>query len=265
MVISFSYINLSLCNYLIVVNKLQHRFIKLLIHRKGMPKLLIFDLDDTLYDASSTVTKQGIILAVKAMANAGIPVPWQDILKQREVIAKKLGPHFQKVNDELCAHYGIRDKQRVTAIDQAAEAAYNSVDVRGIKLFPGVRAMLARLKKRYPLLLMSTGFEELQQKKVDALGIRDVFEHICIVDGKTMTKSSCLRQALEMYHCAPSQVCVIGDRIDSEIRYGNELGMVTVQLVHGKYSVLTPKDTLEKPTYSIRKITDIEKLAKEIE
>jgi len=230
-----------------------------------MIRLLIFDLDDTLYDASSTVTKQGILLAVKAMAKAGIPALWQDILEQREIIVKRLGPHFQRVNEAVCALYSIQDKQRITAICQAAEEAYNSVDVRGIKLFPGVRAMLARLKKKYPLLLMSTGFEELQQRKIDEFGIRDLFDHIFIVDGKTMTKSSCLRQALEMYHFSPSQICVIGDRIDSEIRYGNELGMVTVHLAYGKYSVLTPKDKLEKPQYQIDKITDVEKLAKEIE
>ncbi|MBI4153181.1 HAD hydrolase-like protein [Candidatus Woesearchaeota archaeon] len=229
-----------------------------------MIKLIVFDLDDTLFDNSSTLSIQGNVLAAKAMAKAGLPAPWKEVYNKRLTLAAQLDPHFSVINKALCESYGIADPEKVAHICKAAEDGYNSVDVKNIALFPGVRDMLSRLKTKYTLVLLSTGPEELQQKKIAKLDIRDFFDFICIADGKTITKSSCLRQVLEMYHYHPSQICVVGDRIDSEIRYANELGMVTVQLVHGKYSTLKPKDELEKAKYQVKQITAVERLMQEI-
>lgn len=244
---------------------LRHRYINLLTPSKSMIHLLIFDLDDTLFDNTGLLSGPGNALAAKAMVEAGLPASWQEVVAKRLAFMQELGPLFDEINMAICRVYGVTDKAAIEKICHGAAHGYNAVDVSGITLFPGARQMLQRLKKKYPLVLISTGIEELQHRKIKELGIEDFFDFICITDGKTSTKSSCLRQALEMYHFSPSQICVVGDRIDSEIRYGNELGMVTVQLVHGKYSVLTPKDKFEKPQYQIKNITDVEKLAEEIE
>ena len=55
-------------------------------------------------------------------------------------------------------------------------------------------------------------------------------------------------------------IIVVGDRIDAEIRYGNMLGATTILLSYGKYKDLKPKDAFEMPTYTIKKIGELQKL-----
>lgn len=230
-----------------------------------MIKLIVFDLDDTLFDSTSTVGKQGYILAAKAMVGAGIPATWQKVHYLFLTLMKKIGPYATKANREICHAFGITDEAAIERICAGAEEAYDLAPVKDIKLFPGTRPLLTRLKRLHTLVLVSTGKEKRQQEKIRKLNIGKFFDFICVTDGKSRTKSSCLRQVLEMYHFSPRQVCVVGDRIDSEIRYANELGMISIRVRHGKYKTLQPQGPLERPMYTISRITELERVLEKID
>ena len=50
---------------------------------------------------------------------------------------------------------------------------------------------------------------------------------------------------------------MIGDKLDSEIYYGNKLGMITIRKNGGTYGSCTPQNELEKPTYDIMNISEV--------
>jgi len=81
-----------------------------------------------------------------------------------------------------------------------------------------------------PKFLVTTGFNVMQNSKVDQLGIRDDFEEIHIVDPAVsdLTKKDVFANILERHHWGPGEVLVIGDDVNSEIKAGNELKMPTV-------------------------------------
>lgn len=230
-----------------------------------MLKVIVFDLDDTLFDSTAAFFSKGMTLAIHAMIKAGLPGDFETIRKEELALFQTLGPYFSRINQELCKLHGIIDPQTVSRISEAADGGYDSVPIQGIKPFPGVRQLLAKLQKQFTLVLISMGKEDRQRQKIKELKLESYFDFICTVDGKTRSKSSCLRQVLEMYHFSPREICVVGDRIDSEIRHGNELGMITIRLLHGKYRILQPRDAAEHPMFQIKKITEIEGIVQEIQ
>lgn len=85
-----------------------------------------------------------------------------------------------------------------------------------------------------PLILVTTGFRQFQESKVDALGIRERFVEVVVddIDGhERLGKERIFVDLLERYGWRPDEVLVVGDNPESEIVAGNRLGMPTVQIL----------------------------------
>ena len=125
-------------------------------------------------------------------------------------------------------------------------------EFKNLEVFPGVKEILG--VDGFSKVLVSKGEEEFQLRKLEQLGIKDQFDEIKICptneDKKTEFQNILNR-------CPHPLVWVIGNRIDSEIRYGNELGLKTVLLKHGKYKNLKAKDKYEIPDYEIEQFVEL--------
>lgn len=129
---------------------------------------------------------------------------------------------------------------------------FREEDFLSITVYPGVKEVLT-LDNCWKVLI-SKGEENLQLRKVGQLGIKHFFDriYICTVDE---TKKNCFVEAIRQF---PSEeVWVIGDRIDSEIKFGNQLGLKTVQLRQGKYKHLKPRDESEMAQFQISEFIDL--------
>ncbi len=87
---------------------------------------------------------------------------------------------------------------------------------------------------RVPLFLVTTGFRDFQQSKVDALGIREHFAEVivdAIDDGERLGKRLIFSELCARHDWQPESVLVVGDNPKSEIAAGNLLGMPTVQIL----------------------------------
>ena len=127
--------------------------------------------------------------------------------------------------------------------------------LRSIKLFPQVREILSQpgLKR----VLVSKGDPLLQYEKLKALGIKDCFDLI-LISSTDQEKKSCFEQALKTFPA--DNTFIIGDRINSEIMFGNELGLITVLLRQGKYRDLVPANPWQIPHYIIHSYAELEEI-----
>ena len=116
--------------------------------------------------------------------------------------------------------------------------------VQAIELFSGVKELLN--VSGFSKILVTKGESEFQQKKLELLGIKDKFDEIKITSTDEEKKKE-FEDILD--RCPHPLTWVIGNRIDSEIRYGNELGLKTIHLKHGKYKHLKARDRFEIPDY----------------
>jgi putative hydrolase of the HAD superfamily len=89
-----------------------------------------------------------------------------------------------------------------------------------------------------PKFLVSTSLTSLQKAKIEALGIANDFQKIVINDTfkKPGNKKEIFKELVREFNLVPERTFVVGDNADSEIKAGNELGMVTIQIL--RYGVV---------------------------
>ena len=115
---------------------------------------------------------------------------------------------------------------------------------------------LAEAKIHRALVTYDT-LKERQFKKIEVLGFISYFEDIYVCE-RAEEKHDAFKKILKKYpHIKTKDICVVGDRIDLEIMYGNMLGCETVQLCFGKYSNLKPENEFQISKHKIQSIEEI--------
>jgi uncharacterized cofD-like protein len=140
-----------------------------------------------------------------------------------------------------------------------ALAAYHKPVMGRIRLFPQVKPLLALLSRRgIKTALITSGNTARQKRKVQKLGLSNKIDFIVYHDVKKhSSKKNDFQAALKRLKVHPSEVVCVGDRVHSEIRTGNELGMTTVRLLHGRYSRLRPVTKLEIPDFEVSSLSKV--------
>ncbi len=84
-----------------------------------------------------------------------------------------------------------------------------------------------------PKFLVTTSLTSLQKAKIKALNIENDFVKIIINDTfiETKTKLEIFKELILEYNLVPEKTFVIGDNAKSEIKAGNDLNMVTIQIL----------------------------------
>jgi uncharacterized cofD-like protein len=221
---------------------------------RGSFRAVIFDLDDTLFDCTGSLVRASRRRAAQKLVEAGVPLSVDAATELQEELTEVHGPHFL-VFDEIARRYGLDDDAL-----KDAYRAYNSDEVgNDIGLFPEALPTLRALGEAGIMrFLLTMGHHPRQQAKVKKLGLEGEFDDILINDvdrGVAMTE--CLRYVLEKHSLNPSEVLIVGDRPSEEIRCGNELGMVTAQMLHGRFSEVEPRDRFEVPNYRINDLSQV--------
>ena len=210
-----------------------------------------FDLDATLYDFDRLLGPHDYNIARKKMKDVG------------------MGDWFLNIMDELYKTTSFVEilntlKEEPYSVDErilkAGYDSYNNLEFGKISPSPDVIPTLEKLKdygiKR---ALVTTGVADRQQRKVDMLGVRMLFDKICIVRDFCLeeSKGKCFEEFANEYSIPYDEMMVIGDKCSKEIREGNELGMITVQIIQGRHAKRSPRDPREIPDYKIKSISEI--------
>ncbi|MBM4040735.1 MAG: uridine diphosphate-N-acetylglucosamine-binding protein YvcK [Planctomycetes bacterium] len=216
-------------------------------------KAILFDLDDTLFDCYGLLVEAARRRAAKAMVEAGLPCTEDEAYETQLKLLEQHGPRFD-VFDAMAQMHGMPP-----SLAHVALAAYNSEEVGDIQPFPDVPETLAELRSQgYKLLLLTSGVYARQQKKIETLRLAPFFDDILINDAETGEhRDDCFQDLLTRHHLKPDEVVCVGDRIQSEIKSANSLGMITVQMLHGRFKDLVPKTELEEPDYKINRISEL--------
>lgn len=217
-----------------------------------MIKAIIFDLDDTLFDCTGLLVANARKRAAKAMVEAGVNLTERELIEEQKKL-NELNP-TSNVFDLIASNYANKE-----LIVKKAMEAYNSGVVEEIHLFSGTKELLEKLKeKKIKLILITSGITKRQQKKIELLKLEPFFDEIFVHDVETgPEKEDFFREVLRRFNLQPKEVLSVGDRIHSEIRIANMLGMNSVRLLHGRFSKVKAKNILEEPDYSINSISDL--------
>lgn len=225
-------------------------------------KAVFFDLDDTLFDCSGSIIENARKRAASAMVEAGLPSSAEKAYKMQVSLFKKLGP-MENIFDRMCDSLGVsKDEKR--RIVRAGFKAYNSDEVENISLYPGALETLDALKKRgLKLVLITSGIHERQAKKIRILGLEKKFDLIRIHDiERDQSKFGEFKRAMKQLRLSPGSIVVVGDKVSSEIKMANKLGMASIRILKGRFSKMKPRNEFEEPDYSIGEISEVLPLLK---
>ncbi len=208
-------------------------------------KVIVFDLDDTLYDMGQ-IRDSSRKQSVKEMIDLGLDcsveegVNFLSSLKNSNALERfrKFGERFY-VSEEIW---------------RAGFEKYINADFNEIECYPEVFEVLKELKGKVRLELISQGSFEQQNKKIDVSGIRGFFDEIFItgLGEKERYFSGLLKKGF-----SSGEILVVGDNISNEIKIGNKLGFVTVRLKKGIYANSKTRDKLESADYEIENLKDL--------
>lgn len=200
-------------------------------------KHIFFDLDKTLWDFE------------KNAAEAFTEIFEKFNLKSKGVKnLEEFVNSYLKHNDELWALYRIGKIEKeylrwrrfeVTlndfGIDDPALALqigneYVTISPRKTNLFPNTITCLEYLKNRYPLHIITNGFEEVQFTKLNNSNLSQYFRHIITSEaaGSKKPDPGIFHFALKTVGAKPAECLMIGDDIETDIQGAANIGMDAV-------------------------------------
>ncbi|MFA6270994.1 MAG: HAD family hydrolase [Candidatus Paceibacterota bacterium] len=176
-------------------------------------KAIIFDLDNTVYPVSSIGKK--LFKPLFELINESGEYSGD----RKEIRLEIMRKPFQLVADQ----FSFSPKLKSDGLKLLADTTYNEP----MKPFDDYQAIRKLNCKKF---LVTTGFTKLQQSKIEQLGIEQDFDQIFIIDpsNSDLTKKDIFRKILDANNFEKTDLLVIGDDLNSEIKAAKELGIFTV-------------------------------------
>lgn len=189
-----------------------------------MIRAVIFDLDDTLFPERSFV-HSGIRAVAEWLKRTGLSVDFGKI-----AIDLFEGGWKGKLFDEALVRAGIDASPRLV---QSMVEVYRTHQAE-IELYEDANWVLAKLRPTHLLGILTDGFADAQQSKIEALGLRARMDVMVITDvlGRNCWKPSpagFLKAMAELGVRAES-CAYVGDNPSKDFVAPNHLGWLTIQV-----------------------------------
>ena len=212
--------------------------------------VIVFDLDDTLYDDRSFV-----LSGFHAVARYLAPLLNKDEAWIRGQLEGELQQDRNHVFNRFLQALGISDKKLI----RKCVSVYRGHDPV-INLYPDAQACLSRLS-RFPLYVVTDGNKQVQKRKFLALGLSGVIKKcLCThVYGIKHSKPSpyCFQVICSLEKVVPSQVVYIADNPYKDFIGIKPLGFHTIRVLTGHYgnSIVSPEYDAELTVKNLNEVT----------
>lgn len=195
---------------------------------------IFFDLDHTLWDfeTNSAATFENILppynfpFSAQVFMTAYAPInhAYWKLYRENTITTEELRfVRLQKTFESVGYPQGDEVIHRISDayIDQLSTHTH---------LFPGTLSLLEKLKKQYRLHIITNGFEQVQQKKMENSGIAGFFDVVLTAEKAGIKKpdSAIFKQALSLAASTPQKALMIGDSYEADIAGALTLGMQAI-------------------------------------
>lgn len=197
-------------------------------------KHIFFDLDHTLWDFEANSKKtylqifrdNNLEIDIQSFLEKYIPINHQYWKLYREEKVSKEQLRYGRLKDtfnQMNYTYedGLIDKLAIEYIDNLSN--YN-------QLFEGTTEILHYLKPKYNLHIITNGFKEIQQAKLEKSGIANFFNTVITSESVGVKKPNpkVFHYALETTNAKTYQSLMIGDNLEADIYGAKNVGIKTL-------------------------------------
>lgn len=185
------------------------------------PRLVLFDLDDTLCDHESSLRIR-LRLAFTAAFNGQPPDNLHEIVE--ESIARSVfgTDHFA----DLLAPYGATRPEQI----EAAIRMYTHDRYLGLSLYDEVTAVVGRVRRQARVGMITNGPSQIQRDKIARLGIGSLFSFILVSEEEDLWKPDprIFERAMERGGAGPQETVYVGDNPDHDIGGARAAGITSI-------------------------------------
>ncbi|MDO8953723.1 MAG: pyrimidine 5'-nucleotidase [Gammaproteobacteria bacterium] len=216
---------------------------------------ILFDADDTLFHFDTFSGLQLMFLSFDVVFTEEYHLEYQ-------AVNKALWIEYQ--NGSITAEHLQRQRfqawgDKLQVMPQDLNSAFLAAMAEICKPLEGAVSLLCALKGKSKLGIITNGFTELQQIRLERTGLKDHFEILVISEqvGAAKPHADIFDHALNlMGNPARERVLMVGDNPDSDILGGINAGLDTCWLnVHNK-----PVPEGITPHYQVSSLAELEKL-----
>jgi len=209
-------------------------------NRDNVKKAVLFDLDDTLYDEMQFVKGGFKAVSIYVSKKYGINQStfYETLL---DVLEKEGRGH---TFDIALQKLGLYEKELIPKLVQV----YRKHKPK-LSLHPDASVVLSKLKKSHKLGLITDGDEQVQRRKVQALGIKVFFDVLIFTNhygvGKQKPNSFPYQRAIKMLKVKPVEAVYVGDDPYKDFIGAKKVGIRTIRVLRGKYKDVRLSQTFE--------------------
>lgn len=222
------------------------------------PRLLLFDLDDTLCDYATARDQRLRTAFGHALAHSSHA---QHIDIDRLVIDSiAIHPHGADHFGDLFRRHGVDDP----AVTATAAAWYRTHRFRGLRLFADAEATLATLRSSLPrpdgrIGLITNGPTEVQRAKIELLQIARLVDFIIISEefGHWKPDLAIFAEALRLGEATAREAVFIGDSVEHDMVGARAAGIRSVWVNRTGRPWVEPEPP---PDYQITALGDLPRL-----
>ena len=223
------------------------------LNSNNIKKVIVFDLDDTLFEENDFVISGFDAVAVDIAKTVTI--------KKQLVLNYLLEQFYKKGRGKIfnaaLLHFGLTDTPKKVA---RLVQLYRHHPAN-ITFYPGVKSLLKRLHKNFYLAVVTDGATEIQTNKVNALCLQELVDYVayCWEIGAPKPDTKGYAIALDYFNIPANRAIIIGDHPINDIAAAKKLGALTIRVRTGRFSQL-PNLKTTKPDFDIKIVTDIEQI-----
>ena len=189
--------------------------------RHESPRLVLFDLDDTLCDHDGSLRVR--LNASFTAAFDGNPPDNIDEIVEISIERSVFGTdHFSEVLEP----FGISEEEQI----QAAIDTYVADRFRGLKLFPEAVDVVTTVRKQTGIGMITNGPSDIQRQKLDLLGIEPLFPFILVSEEVDIWKPDprIFERAMELGEAQRHETVYIGDNPDHDVGGARAAGITSI-------------------------------------
>lgn len=192
------------------------------------PRLVLFDLDDTLCDHEGSLRLR-LRLAFNAAFDGAPPHEIDQIIEQSIEHSVFGTDHFA----DLLAPHGVTDQERI----QAAIDMYVHDRYLGLSLFEEVIDVIDALRRQVTIGMITNGPSKIQRDKIARLGVGSLFPFILVSEEEDLWKPDprIFQRAMERGDASPGETIYIGDNPGHDIAGARAAGVTSVWINRSRY------------------------------
>ena len=206
-------------------------------------KVIIFDLDDTLYGELDYVRSglSCIALDLEQVLDVSSNQLYQDLLLS-------LAENRSEIFDRVLKKYDVWNEELI----QQCVSRYRE-HIPNIKLSTDVLQLIEKLAKEFSLYVVTDGHAGVQNMKLKTLGLSDnpaikhCYATYALGDDYGKPSPKCFQMICENEQCNPEDIVYIGDNPDKDFLGIRPLGFRTIRLMQGQHShkIVPPESDAE--------------------